>query len=51
MTLNRKKSYIIERDTLKNPPNYDGKFVLTNPPMMIKKFMRYIKQMIYINVL
>lgn len=31
-----KKSYIIERDTLKNPPNYDGKFVLTNPPYIAK---------------
>lgn len=29
-------SYIIERDTLKNPPNYDGKFVLTNPPYIAK---------------
>ena len=52
-----KHSYIIQRDTLKNPPNYDGKFILTNPPyiarnkMKIKKYMIFIKQMIYINVL
>jgi hypothetical protein len=31
-----KHSYIIERDTLKNPPNYDGKFILTNPPYIAR---------------
>lgn len=31
-----KHSYIIQRDTLKNPPNYDGKFILTNPPYIAR---------------
>jgi len=31
-----KHSYIIKRDTLKNPPNYDGKFILTNPPYIAR---------------
>ena len=31
-----KQSYIIQRDTLKNPPNYDGKFILTNPPYIAR---------------
>jgi hypothetical protein len=31
-----KHDYITKRDTLKNPPDYDGKFVLTNPPYLAK---------------
>ena len=31
-----KQDYIIKRDTLKNPPNYDNKFVLTNPPYLAR---------------
>jgi hypothetical protein len=31
-----KKSNVIERDTLKNPPTYDDKFVLTNPPYLAR---------------
>jgi hypothetical protein len=27
-----KQPYIIHRDTLINPPNYNGKFIITNPP-------------------
>jgi hypothetical protein len=50
-----KQSYIIQRDTLKNPPNYDGKFILTNPPYIARNKnednMIFIKLMIYINVL
>lgn len=31
-----KKEGIIKRDTLNNPPNYSGKFVLTNPPYLAR---------------
>lgn len=31
-----KHSYIIQRDTLKNPPDYDDKFILTNPPYIAR---------------
>jgi len=31
-----KKKCITERDTLKNPPDYTDKFVLTNPPYLAK---------------
>ena len=31
-----KKKFITERDTLKNPPDYTDKFVLTNPPYLAK---------------
>lgn len=31
-----KKKCMTERDTLKNPPEYRGKFVLTNPPYLAK---------------
>ena len=27
-----KKDFIIKRDTILNPPDYKGKFILTNPP-------------------
>ena len=31
-----KCSGVIQRDTLKNPPSYDDKFVLTNPPYLAR---------------
>jgi hypothetical protein len=31
-----KKEYIIQRDTLMNPPVYNGKFVITNPPYLAR---------------
>ena len=31
-----KAQNIIKRDTLKNPPDYSGKFVLTNPPYLAR---------------
>ena len=31
-----KKEFINKRDTLKNPPLYDNKFVLTNPPFLAR---------------
>jgi hypothetical protein len=31
-----KKDIVVQRDTLKNPPEYDGKFVLTNPPYLAR---------------
>jgi hypothetical protein len=31
-----KHSYIVKRDTLNNPPCYDNKFVLTNPPYLAR---------------
>lgn len=31
-----KHEFIIKRDTLKNPPNYDNKFALTNPPYLAR---------------
>ncbi len=31
-----KKDFIIKRDTLKNPPNYSNKFVITNPPYLAR---------------
>lgn len=31
-----KQDYIIQRDTLTNPPSFNGKFVLTNPPYLAK---------------
>jgi len=31
-----KKDYIIQRDTLKDPPNYENSFVLTNPPYLAR---------------
>ena len=31
-----KQDYIVERDTLLHPPNYKGKFVLTNPPFLAR---------------
>jgi len=34
--LDPKKDYIIKRDTLLNPPNYDDKFILTNPPYLAR---------------
>jgi hypothetical protein len=31
-----KQDYIIEKDTLINPPDYDNKFILTNPPYLAR---------------
>ena len=31
-----KHDYIIRRDTLMNPPDYDNKFILTNPPYLAR---------------
>jgi hypothetical protein len=31
-----KKEYIIQRDTLKNPPDYENSYVLTNPPFLAR---------------
>lgn len=31
-----KQSYIIQRDTLLDPPNYNNKFILTNPPYLAR---------------
>ena len=31
-----RKDNVVERDTLSNPPNYDNKFVLTNPPYLAR---------------
>lgn len=31
-----KKNYIIQKDTLKNPPNYNNKYLITNPPYLAR---------------
>ena len=31
-----KKDFITKRDTIKNPPNYNGKYVITNPPYLAR---------------
>jgi hypothetical protein len=31
-----RQEFIIQRDTLRNPPSYDDKFVLTNPPYLAR---------------
>lgn len=31
-----KKDFIIQRDTLNNPPNYQNKFIITNPPYLAR---------------
>jgi hypothetical protein len=31
-----KKDYIIKKDTIKNPPSYTNKFILTNPPYLAR---------------
>ena len=31
-----KKQFIIKKDTLRNPPNYKNKFLLTNPPYLAR---------------
>lgn len=31
-----KKDFIIERDTLNNPPDYNDKFIITNPPYLAR---------------
>ena len=30
------KSFIIKQDTIKNPPNYNNKFLITNPPYLAR---------------
>ena len=30
------KSYIIKQDTIKNPPNYNNKYLITNPPYLAR---------------
>ncbi len=31
-----KKEFIIKRDTIKNPPNYNNKYLITNPPYLAR---------------
>lgn len=31
-----KKDFILQQDTLNNPPNYKGKYVITNPPYLAR---------------
>ena len=31
-----KKNYIIKKDTIKNPPNYTNKYLITNPPYLAR---------------
>ena len=31
-----KKSYIIKKDTIQNPPSYTNKFIITNPPYLAR---------------
>ena len=31
-----KHSYIIKKDTIQNPPNYNNKFIITNPPYLAR---------------
>ena len=31
-----KKNYIIKKDTIKNPPNYKNKYLITNPPYLAR---------------
>jgi hypothetical protein len=31
-----KHSFIVKRDTLDNPPDYNGKFIITNPPFLAR---------------
>ena len=31
-----KKDFIIKKDTILNPPNYNGKFIITNPPYLAR---------------
>ena len=31
-----KKDYIIKKDTIKNPPNYNDKYLITNPPYLAR---------------
>ena len=31
-----KKEFIIKRDTIQNPPNYNDKFIITNPPYLAR---------------
>ena len=31
-----KKDYIIQRDTIQSPPNYENKFIITNPPYLAR---------------
>lgn len=40
-----KHNYTLKRDTIKNPPNYNGKFILTNPPYLARN--KSIKKSIF----
>src|SRR3989304_6471492 len=31
-----KKNYIIKKDTIKDPPNYNNKYLITNPPYLAR---------------
>lgn len=31
-----KKDYVIKKDTIKNPPNYNNKYLITNPPYLAR---------------
>jgi hypothetical protein len=31
-----KKDYIIKQDTIRNPPNYNNKYLITNPPYLAR---------------
>jgi len=35
-TVNAASHAVVQRDTLRNPPDYSGKFVLTNPPYLAR---------------
>ena len=30
------KKFVVQRDTIKNPPNYNDKFIITNPPYLAR---------------
>lgn len=34
--IDSKKDFILEQDTIKNPPDYTNKFILTNPPYLAR---------------
>jgi hypothetical protein len=34
--IDRRQDRVVERDTISNPPSYDGKFVITNPPYLAR---------------
>jgi len=34
--IDSKLDFVIKRDTIKNPPNYNNKFIITNPPYLAR---------------